>query len=726
MTHNFSTGQDSSKIVDFGPAFNKEFLFEVFQLQQELEQLGQEDDKGLEKLCFAPMVQVGETTKLWQCTVQSIFGYFNNDINLFNSTSTNNEGYVFNYLNTLENCFLNPLSLSCLAPYGGPVEPAIAVGGMPQAKSGENQDYKLATGIVLTFLLNNNANKSELGPAMEWEKLFVDYLENYSSDVMEIAYSAERSIEDGIDAMSEAELWTVIISYLVMFLYITIALGKIRNLRTVLLESKITLAIGGIVIVLASVLCSLGVFGYLKVATTMLTVEVIPFLVLAVGVDNIFILVHTYNRLNKHDFPTIADGIGEALGRVGPSILLTAASECFCFLIGALSDMPAVRTFALYATVALFLNFIFQISAFIALMAIDEKRLEGGRLDLFCCFRTNSVLSKEASNGFLQNLFEKYYTPFLLAKPTRFIVVLIFLAMGCFSLIVTPSIEVGLDQELSMPKDSHIVKYFQYMADLLSMGPPVYFVIESGLNYEKFADQNLICGGVLCDVDSLNIQLYIASKYPEVTKIARPSSSWLDDYIDWLSISTCCKVNSTDGSFCLSSGKFMKTFFSILNQHKNFFLVRTSDCVSCQREFDDNGIRPTEETFKKYIPYFLSDLPDENCAKAGRAAYAPGLNYISEDNEEHFVKDSYFMSYHTTVITSRQFYTSLKKARELSDDIAETFRQKGLELKVFAYSIFYVYYEQYLTIWFDALVSLGLSLAAVFVVTFIVTGKIIN
>lgn len=501
------------------------------------------------------MVQVGETTKLSQCTVQSVFGYFGNDLRTFNSSAVLNDNFTTNYLNTLANCFLNPYGLSCLAPYGGPIEPAIAVGGMPPAEPGENQDFKLATGIVLTFLLNNKADKSELGPAMEWEKLFVDYLKDFESENMEIAYSAERSIEDGIDAMSEAELWTVIISYIVMFVYITIALGKIQNIQTFFVGSKITLAVGGIVIVLISVLCSLGVFGYLGVATTMLTVEVIPFLVLAVGVDNIFILVHTYNRLNKNEYATIGDGIGEALGRVGPSILLTASSECFCFLIGALSDMPAVRTFALYATVALAIDFLLQISVFIALMAIDQSRTEGGRLDLFCCFKTRRAIPKEASQGFLQNIFEKFYTPFLMKLPTRVIVLFIFLIVSCCSLIVVPSIEVGLDQELSMPKDSHIVKYFQYMAELLSMGPPVYFVVESGLSYENVTNQNLICGGVLCNDDSLNIQLYIASKYPEITKIARPSSSWLDDYIDWLSISTCCKVNRTDGSFCLSSGE---------------------------------------------------------------------------------------------------------------------------------------------------------------------------
>lgn len=43
-------------------------------------------------------------------------------------------------------------------------------------------------------------------------------------------------------------------------------------------------------------------------------------------------------------------------------------------LLGSLSSMPAVRTFALYATVAIFLDFIFQITAFVALMSLDQKR----------------------------------------------------------------------------------------------------------------------------------------------------------------------------------------------------------------------------------------------------------------------------------------------------------------------------------------------------------------
>lgn len=129
---------------------------------------------------------------------------------------------------------------------------------------------------------------------------------NYTNELFDFAYSSERSIEDGIQELSDAEMGTVIISYVVMFVYITIALGKFKGFRNLLvsgniwtqsggrtgmaiiknltflisfrplrqMESKIILAVGGIIVVLGAVGCSLGFFGYLGVTTTMLTIEV--------------------------------------------------------------------------------------------------------------------------------------------------------------------------------------------------------------------------------------------------------------------------------------------------------------------------------------------------------------------------------------------------------------------------------------------------------------------
>lgn len=52
------------------------------------------------------------------------------------------------------------------------------------------------------------------------------------------------------------------------------------------------------------------------------------------------------------------------------------------------------------------------------------------------------------------------------------------------------------------------------MEDLLSMGPPVYFVLTEGLNYSKKEVQNVICGGQGCNENSLYAQIYTAAKHP--------------------------------------------------------------------------------------------------------------------------------------------------------------------------------------------------------------------
>lgn len=55
---------------------------------------------------------------------------------------------------------------------------------------------------------------------------------------------------------------------------------------------------------------------------------------LAVGVDNIFILVQTHHRAERRKDETFAEHVGRTLGHVGPSMLLTTLSEAACFLIG--------------------------------------------------------------------------------------------------------------------------------------------------------------------------------------------------------------------------------------------------------------------------------------------------------------------------------------------------------------------------------------------------------
>ena len=61
------------------------------------------------------------------------------------------------------------------------------------------------------------------------------------------------------------------------------------------------------------------------------------------------------------------------------------------------------------------------------------------------------------------------------------------------------------------------------------------------------------------------------------------------------------------------------------------------------------------------------------------------------------------MSYHSILKTSDDYTNALKYARELSKNIT-----KELNHEVFPYSVFYVFYEQYLTIAHDTWVDLSI------------------
>ena len=65
------------------------------------------------------------------------------------------------------------------------------------------------------------------------------------------------------------------------------------------MNSKITLGLCGVVFVLLSVSSAIGFYSYIGVPGTLIIIEVVPFLVLAVGVDNIFILVQTFQVKKK-------------------------------------------------------------------------------------------------------------------------------------------------------------------------------------------------------------------------------------------------------------------------------------------------------------------------------------------------------------------------------------------------------------------------------------------
>jgi len=732
------------KWVPFGHIFHLDLLNQTLQLQKDLTNMkvpftedGKTVDITLEDVCFKPLDPYNK-----KCVIQSLFQYFQNSFFELNKCLTD-QGF-FCHPNMSQNfgadfhdhfiyCTGAPTAIydnnfggtPCLGENGVPVDPNIVLGGF------QGKDYKMSNAMIITFVVNNHNDEKKNAKAEAWEKAFIEYMKAYVKDPensnLTISFSSERSIQDELDRESATDVGTILVSYTIMFVYITIALGQVNSCSRIMIDSKFTLGFCGIIIVLCSVVCSIGFWSYVGEPATLIIIEVVPFLVLAVGVDNFFILVQAYQRINHRSHEDLPTKVGHALGEVAPSMLLSSLAESVAFALGAMSNMPAVKVFSLYAAVAVFIDFIFQITWFVALMYLDAKRQESNRMDIICCVRDKDTTAVY-EEGFLYQFMEKFYAPALLSAYVRPCVIAFFVGMLFVGISMTAKLEVGLDQELALPKDSFLLDWFKDMKEYLHVGPPVYFVVDGPYDYEHAPTQNKICGAAGCDSDSLSQQIFLASLNPNSSKIKMSASSWVDDYMSWLDpSSTCCRVmykqtcfnvttpNGTHELNCtLSKKPMMPLVFCNATDH-----THDKVCKPCMNK-NQAGERPTPEQFDMFLPLYLQDIPETTCAKGGHAAYGNALKLNKDPKAKHLVDASYFMSYHTILKTSDDFVAALKYAREVADNITKTIGDPNVN--VFPYSVFYVFYEQYLTIVKDSWQNLLYCAAAVFVVTFLLMG----
>lgn len=86
---------------------------------------------------------------------------------------------------------------------------------------------------------------------------------------MDVAYSSERSVEDELNRESHSDISTIVISYLVMFIYIVFTLGR----------RKIVLSFFALVLIILSVFCSVGFYSLINIPLSLIVLEVISIII---------------------------------------------------------------------------------------------------------------------------------------------------------------------------------------------------------------------------------------------------------------------------------------------------------------------------------------------------------------------------------------------------------------------------------------------------------------
>ncbi|XP_073112906.1 uncharacterized protein [Elaeis guineensis] len=626
----------------------------------------------LTDICLKPL---GE-----DCATQSVLQYFKMD-------PENYDG--FGGVDHAEYCFQHYSSAeTCLSAFQAPLDPATALGGF----TGSN--YSEASAFVITYPVNNEADKNgkENGKAVAWEKAFIHLVKEELRPMVQLqnltlSFSSESSVQEELKRESTADVITIVVSYLVMFAYISFTLGDSPHMSSFIVSSKVLLGLSGVVLVMLSVLGSIGFFSAIGVKSTLIIMEVIPFLVLAVGVDNMCILVHAVKRQSL-ELP-LEERITNALVEVGPSITLASLSEILAFAVGSFIPMPACRVFSMFAALAVLLDFLLQVTAFVALIIFDFLRAEDDRIDCVPCIKLSSSIDSDQGN--------KQRELGLLARYMK---------------ALCTRLQPGLEQKVVLPRDSYLQDYFDDLAKYLRVGPPLYFVVKD-FNYSLESKQtNKICSISRCDSNSLLNEIAKASLIPESSYIAKPAASWLDDFLIWLSPEafSCCR-KFVNGSYCPPDDQP-----PCCQPDEGSCGVGgiCKDCTTCFRYSELHDGRPSMVQFKEKLPWFLNALPSSDCAKGGKGAYTTSVDLTGY--ESGIIQAASFRTYHTPLNKQSDYVNSMRAARDFSSKISDS-----LKMQIFPYSMFYIFFEQYLDIWKTALTDISIGLGAVFIVCLVIT-----
>ncbi|XP_044891654.1 protein patched homolog 2 isoform X13 [Felis catus] len=180
-----------------------------------------------------------------------------------------------------------------------------------------------------------------------WQRRFVQLAQEAlpQNSSQQIHAFSSTTLDDILHAFSEVSAARVVGGYLLMLAYACVTM-----LRWDCAQSQGAVGLAGVLLVALAVASGLGLCALLGIAFNAATTQVLPFLALGIGVDDIFLLAHAFTE-------------------APPGTPLQAAIVVGC-------------------------NFAAVMLVFPAVLSLDLHRRHCQRLDVLCCFSSASVLSR--------------------------------------------------------------------------------------------------------------------------------------------------------------------------------------------------------------------------------------------------------------------------------------------------------------------------------------------
>ncbi|XP_078679039.1 patched domain-containing protein 3-like [Branchiostoma floridae x Branchiostoma belcheri] len=331
---------------------------------------------------------------------------------------------------------------------------------------------------------------------------------DFRSDRVLAFFTSGDSLNDEILTLPER-----VMPYLALsgFLLIVFAVGSCTMADCVL--TKPWVALVGVVSAGLAVVSSVGLV-LLCGQTFPSHVAMVPFLLLGIGVDDMFIMIASWRKTDPR--LAVPERTGHALADAATAITITSLTDCVAFAAGTITVFPAVRIFCIYAAVGVAFDYLYQITLFAAILSLAGRREKAGRHWLTClkvptneeAGQRSSIYRLCCSGGtpnqdgvsdqhqndddrqlpFVNKLLCNYLTPFVVNPIGKLVILLIFIGYlgvgiwGCFH------VRVGLEFENLVADDSFVKDFYRAehryfkeygpKVDIVDTGPCEYWKLE--------------------------------------------------------------------------------------------------------------------------------------------------------------------------------------------------------------------------------------------------------
>lgn len=426
----------------------------------------------------------------------------------------------------------------------------------------DNNRVVSSRGFLTTYTLGGSESD-----VMDWELEFIDNMDRFSSSVGDFFYIAERSQDDELGAAIGGDTSLLAITYTIMIIFTCWVTAKGFTFS----QTRIGVSLCGIGYILLSMVAGYGFCSGIGIPFNTLHM-VLPFVVVGIGVDDIFIITATFDQLER-SIPDPALRMVATLRKCGLAIAYTSATDVAAFMLGATSALPSIQQFCIYAAFTLLFNFCFQVTGYSVLLYWDAIRRDKDQLDMLCCLgsfpadRTDAapkqtVIAIKANDyeapvdhamdtddgedlTTLQLFFRDMYFPLIDNLKVRVVITVIFVAYLAVSLWAITEVNVGFDILILTPDNSYVRDF-----------------INEGRKVDLWLQDKVVPVGMYFEDNSYHMQhvqeeiIRLEKEFVNRSHCAGPVTSWLSDFNKWVKNSTDYKDNLNEDGYLTDANLF--------------------------------------------------------------------------------------------------------------------------------------------------------------------------